>query len=75
MDNKINENKIKDLEIIQKYSKLKSINEICRKIEYDRANIVSGRAPEDKISQVANICKVELIKVYNDVFLGVQDVD
>lgn len=66
---------MEDLDIIKIYNSMKNLNEICKKIEYDRANIVSGRAPDEKIKQVANICKTEIIKAYNEVFLGVKDVD
>lgn len=64
---------MEDLEIIKKYGEIKSLNEVCKRANYNRSNIVTGRAPDKKIRQVALMCKVEILKAYNSIILGVNE--
>lgn len=58
-----------DIEFITEYRKLKTITDICRRVECDRANLIAGKDKKNE-RLVAKICKCEIIRLYNMVVLG-----
>lgn len=52
---------MEDLKIIKIYNDMKTLTDFCKEINYDRSNVITGRAPNDKISEVAKKCKIELL--------------
>lgn len=59
-----------DFEFIQEYKKMKSIKKICEKANIDYKNLMKNKTTKDKTSVVADICKVEVIKMYSKIMAG-----
>lgn len=58
-----------DLEFVNEYRKMKNLSEICRKFNCDRANLTNGKDKKN-IKSVANVCRCEIIRMYNLMILG-----
>lgn len=60
-------------DIIKTYAAMRKLNDICKKLGYNRSNILYGSCTSDKEQIVADIIKCEVAKAYNAIFLGVVD--
>ena len=58
-----------DLDFVNEYRKMKNLSEICKKFGADRSNLIKGNDKKN-IHAVANVCRCEIIRMYNILILG-----
>lgn len=53
-----------DLEFIKAVKEMKSISEICDELKINYTNLVYGKTTKENEEKVANVLKVEILKLY-----------
>ena len=56
-----------NLEFITKYKDMNKISDFCKKFGFDSSNIVRGRSTKENEEKIATLCKLEIIKMYNEI--------
>lgn len=56
--------KIDDLEFIKAVKEMKSISDICEELKINYTNLIYGRTTKENEQKVANVLKVEILKLY-----------
>lgn len=59
-----------DFEFIEDYKKMKSIKQICEKAGVNYKMLLQNKTTEEKTKKVAEICKVEIVKMYTKILSG-----
>ena len=55
--------KQEDLDFIKKYSKI-SVNKVCKELGYNTANILKGKATQERVHNVRKLIEEKQAKLY-----------
>lgn len=56
-----------NLEFIEKYKNMNKVSDFCKIFGFDSSNIVRGRSTKENEEKIATLCKLEIIKMYNEI--------
>ena len=56
-----------NLEYITNYRKMRSVGDFCKIMGIDSSNLVRGKSTKENEEKIATLCKLEIIKMYNDI--------